>query len=583
MALIDLNTPKGTELATYRILVDGTELEGAFTVRSIAVTKAINKIPSAHIELIDGNVATADFTSSNEDILIPGNEIEIKMGYQGDEETVFKGIIIKHGIKTVGTNANSLLIILAKDFAIKTTVGRKNRYFSDVTDSEMIETVLGDYNELSIEIEATSNVQEQMVQYYCSDWDFLVTRAEANGHLVMVDDATIKTSPPDYAQEPVASLAYGHNILEFDFEMDARNQFSTIETRSWDISNQEVITSSNQPQDITELGNITSSDLSDTIGLNPLNFQHTGMLNPEELQSWTNARMLRSQLSKIMGRIKILGNNQIKPGSLIAIDGLGERFSGTAFVASVSHSYASNWNTHLEIGLSQKFLTECYDDVQAIPSSSLLPAISGLHIAKVSAIHEDPLGENRIKIKLPLISTEEEGTWARIATLDAGENRGSFFLPEIDDEVIVGFLNDDPRNPIIIGMVHSSAKPAPFEATEENDEKGIVTRSEMKLVFDDGKNHILLETPNGNKVLLSEDEAAIQIEDENGHKVTLDSDGILLDSTGDVNIKASGDVNIEGTNINIKAQSAFKAEGSSGAEVSSSASTTIKGSIVQIN
>ncbi|WP_299222260.1 type VI secretion system tip protein VgrG [uncultured Aquimarina sp.] len=583
MALIDLNTPQGTELATYRILVDGTELEGAFTVRSIATTKAINKIPTAHIELLDGNVATADFTSSNEDILIPGNEMEIKMGYQGDEETVFKGIIIKHGIKTVGTNANSLLIIEAKDLAIKTTVGRKNRYFSEVTDSEMIETILGDYSDISIEIEATTNTQEQMVQYYCSDWDFLVTRAEANGHLITVDDATIKTGAPDYAQEPVASLAYGHNILEFDFEMDARNQFSTIETRSWDISNQEVITSSNQPQNITELGNITSSDLSDTIGLNPLNFQHTGLLNPEELQSWTNARMLRSQLSKIMGRIKILGNNEIKPGNLITIDGLGERFSGTAFVASVSHSFASNWNTHLQIGLSQKFLTECYDDVQAIPSSSLLPAISGLHIAKVSAIHDDPLGENRIKIKLPLISTEEEGTWARIATLDAGENRGSFFLPEIDDEVIVGFLNDDPRNPIIIGMLHSSAKTPPFEATEENDEKGIVTRSEMKLVFDDGKNHILLETPNGNKILLSEDEAAIQIEDENGHKVTLDGDGILLDSKGDVNIKASGDVNIEGANINIKAQSAFKAEGSSGAEVSSSASTTIKGSIVQIN
>ncbi|AXT53603.1 type VI secretion system tip protein VgrG [Aquimarina sp. BL5] len=583
MALIDLNTPQGTELATYRILVDGTELEGAFTVRSIATTKAINKIPTAHIELLDGSVAAADFTSSNEDILIPGNEMEIKMGYQGDEETVFKGIIIKHGIKTLGTNANSLLIIEAKDLAIKTTIGRKNRYFSEVTDSEMIETILGDYSDLSIEIEATTNTQEQMVQYYCSDWDFLVTRAEANGHLIMVDDATIKTSAPDYAQEPVASLAYGHNILEFDFEMDARNQFSTIETRSWDISNQEVITSSNKPQDITELGNITSSDLSDTIGLDPLNFQHTGLLNPEELQSWTNARMLRSQLSKIIGRVKILGNNQIKPGNLITIDGLGERFNGTAFVASVSHSFASNWNTHLQIGLSQKFLTECYDDVQAIPSSSLLPAISGLHIAKVSAIHDDPLGENRIKIKLPLISTEDEGTWARIATLDASENRGSFFLPEIDDEVIVGFLNDDPRNPIIIGMVHSSANPAPFEATEENDEKGIVTRSEMKLVFDDGKNHILLETPNGNKVLLSEDEAAIQIEDENGHKVTLDGDGILLDSKGDVNIKASGDVNIEGANINIKAQSAFKAEGSSGAEVSSSASTVIKGSIVQIN
>ena len=583
MLLADLNIPTGTERPSYRILVDGTELDSAFTVSSMAVTKAINKIPTARVELVDGSVAEEDFVSSSEDTLIPGNDIEIKLGYQGEEETVFKGIIVKHGIKTMGANSNSLLIIEAKDIAVKMTVGRKNRYFSDSTDSDILETILGDYGDITDDIEATTTSHAQMVQYYCTDWDFVVTRAETNGQLVMVDDATIKTAAPDYAQEPVANLAYGHNILEFDFEMDARNQFSAIETRAWDTANQEVITSTNQPQEITELGNLSSTDLSDTIGLDPLNYQHSGTLNPEELQSWTNARMLRSQLSKIVGRIKILGNNEIKPGTIINIEGLGDRFNGSAFISGVSHSYASNWNTHLHIGLDHKFLTESYDDVQAIPSSSLLPAISGLHVGKVTAIHDDPLGENRIKVKLPLISTEEEGTWARITTLDAGDNRGSFYMPEVDDEVIVGFLNDDPRNPIVIGMVHSSAKTAPFEATEENDEKGFVSRSEMKLVFDDGKNHILLETPNGNKVLLSEEEGAIQIEDENGNIVTLDSGGILLDSAGDVNINAGGDVNIEGVNINLKAQSAFKAEGSSGAEVSSSATATLKGSLVQIN
>ena len=583
MALIDLNIPQNTELTSYTVLVDGNELPDGFTIRSLSITKAINKIPTALLELIDGSVSEADFSTSNEDTLIPGKEIEIKLGYNGDDETVFKGIIIKHGIKTSNPNSNAKLTIEAKDATVKMTVGRKNRYFFDSTDSDIIETIVNDYGDLTSEIESTSTSHAQMVQYYSTDWDFMVTRAETNGQLTIGNDATVKTAAPDYGQEPVMNLAYGHNILEFDFEMDARNQFSSIETRAWDTANQEVITSNNQPQTITELGNLSSSDLSNTIGLEHLNFQHTGSLNSEELQSWTNARMLRSQLSKIVGRIKILGNNQIKPGDLVIIEGVGDRFSGVAFVAGVSHSYGSNWNTHLHIGLDHKFLTESFDDVQAIPSSALLPAISGLHIAKVTVIHEDPLGENRIKVKLPLISTEEEGTWARIITLDAGENRGSFFLPEIDDEVIVGFLNDDPRNPVVLGMVHSSAKPAPFEATEDNDEKGFVTRSEMKLVFDDGKNHILLETPNGNKILLSEDEAAIQIEDENGNKVTLDGDGILLESASDVNIKASGDVNIEGTNVNLKAQAQFKAEGSSGAEVSSSASTVIKGSLVQIN
>ncbi len=583
MVLPDLNIPTGTELPTYTILVDGSELDGEFTIRSMVVSKAVNRIPTAQLELVDGNVAAADFPSSNQDTLIPGNELEIKLGYKGDDETVFKGIIVKQGIKTTGASSNSLLLIEAKDPTVKLTIGRKNKYFSEMTDSDVLETILGDYQDLATEIEATTINHQQMVQYYCTDWDFLVSRAEANGHLVTADDATLKTAPPDYTQEAVAHLAYGHNILEFDFEMDARNQFTTIETRAWDTANQEVLVSANQAQNITELGNLSSSDLADTIGLDPLNYQHTAALNSEELQSWTNARMLRSQLSKIVGRIKILGNNEIKPGDLVNLEGLGDRFSGLAFVAGVSHSYASNWNTHLEIGLDHKFLTESFDDVQAIPSSALLPAIGGLHVAKVTAIHDDPLGENRIKVKLPLISADEEGTWARITTLDAGENRGTFFLPEIDDEVIVGFLNEDPRSPVVLGMVHSSAKPAPFEAAEENNEKGFVSRGEMKLVFDDGVNHILLETPNGNKILLSEDEGAVHIEDENGNVALLNSDGILLESSGDINIKAGGDVNIEGINVNIKAQSAFKAEGSSGAELSSSATATLKGSLVQIN
>lgn len=583
MLLADLNIPTGTELPTYTILVDGTELDGSFTVRSIAVTKGINKIPTASLELIDGSVAEADFRSSNEESLIPGKEIEIKFGYKGDEEPVFKGIIIKHGIKTAGANSNSMLSIEAKDVAVKLTVGRKNRYFSDTTDSDILETLLGDYGDITADVEATTTTHAQMVQYYCTDWDFLVTRAEINGQLTMVDDAIIKTAAPDYAQEPVANLAYGQNILEFDFEMDARTQFPTIETRAWDLANQEVVTSSNQPQNITELGNLSSSDLSATIGLDPLNYQHTGALDSQELQSWTNARMLRSQLSKIRGRIKILGNNEIKPGSLVNLEGLGERFSGTAFVSGVSHTFGSNWNTQLHIGLDPKFLTESYDDVQAVPSSALLPAIDGLHVGKVTAIHDDPLGEHRIKVRLPLISTDEEGTWARITTLDAGDNRGSFFLPELDDEVIVGFLNNDPRNPIVIGMVHSSARPAPFTASEENNEKGFVTRSEMKLVFDDDKKSIRIETPAGKKITLDEDAGTIVLEDDNSNTVSMDSSGISIESGGDVKIKATGDVSLEGTNINIKANAQFKAEGSAGVEMSSSATATLKGSLVQIN
>ncbi|MEI6306393.1 MAG: phage baseplate assembly protein V, partial [Deltaproteobacteria bacterium] len=188
------------------------------------------------------------------------------------------------------------------------------------------------------------------------------------------------------------------------------------------------------------------------------------------------------------------------------------------------------------------------------------------------------------------VSDAEEGIWSRIATLDAGKSRGTFFRPEIGDEVVVGFLNDDPRHPVVLGMCHSSAKPAPEPAKDANHRKGYVSREKMHFIFDDEKKVILLDTPAGNKLTLSEDNKGIVIEDQNGNKITLDDSGIKIESSKDMTLKAAKDIKIEGMNLDLKAQTAFKAAGTASAEVSG-ASTTIKGSattviqggIVQIN
>ena len=149
--------------------------------------------------------------------------------------------------------------------------------------------------------------------------------------------------------------------------------------------------------------------------------------------------------------------------------------------------------------------------------------------------------------------------------------------------MIVGFVNDDPRDPIVLGMVNSSAKPAPITGTDDNHEKGWVTRSEMKMVFDDDKVSFTLETPNGNKLILSDETGSILLEDENGNKLEMTSDGIVIDSPSDITINASGDVTVTGTNCTTSANAEFKAEGSAGAEMSTGAIAVVKGSLVQIN
>jgi uncharacterized protein involved in type VI secretion and phage assembly len=167
--------------------------------------------------------------------------------------------------------------------------------------------------------------------------------------------------------------------------------------------------------------------------------------------------------------------------------------------------------------------------------------------------------------------------------LDAGSERGTVFRPEIGDEVIVGFLNDDPRNAVVLGMCHSSSNAAPIPATDDNDEKGYVSRTKIKIQFDDNKKALLIETPGGNRLTMSDEDKKVKIEDQNSNSITMDQDGIKIESAKALELKAATDFKAEGLNSTIKGSSQLKAEGGSAAEFSSSGSTSVKGSIVQIN
>ncbi len=576
-------TQAETDLATFTILSNGQEISGEIGIESIYVVKSVNRIPTARITIVDGSVPREDFEVSSGELFVPGNELEIKAGYHSEESTIFKGIITKHAIQSK-KDKPSFLIIDLKDEAVKLTIGRKNKFFEEVKDSEIIEGIVGDYG-LTPDIEATEVTHKEMVQHHVTDWDFLVSRAEVNGKLVFVDDGKITVKAPDLSVDPIVKLAYGHNVFDFEAGMDARDQFVTVKSSSWDFANQEILEGEAEEPSFSEQGNFLNSDLANVIGLEELPLQHTGKISDSELKAWSDAKLMRSRLAKIKGKVKIQGFSDIKPGDVIELAGFGARFNGVAFVSSIAHRMSGDtpWFTDIEFGLDKDWFTDIYNDIVEKPASGLVPAIHGLQIGVVTNIHDDPEGEERIRVRLPILDNENEGVWARLTTIDGADSRGWVFRPELDDEVIVGFLNGDPRNPIILGSVYSSAKPSPIPPEEENNIKGYVSRAEMKFTFDDDKVIVTTETPNGNKIILSEDEGSILIEDENGNKLELTSDGINMESPGDINIKASGDLNMEGVNINVKAQSQFKAEGSAGAEMSTSGQAVLKGSVVMIN
>lgn len=582
--------PSTHDVASFNILLDGEAMDASYEVLSISIEKEINKIPSARILLKDGDASLTDFEISNKEDFVPGKEISIKIGFDSNNSQAFKGIITKHAIK-VKENGNTQLLIECRHLTTRMTTGRHSRYFLEMKDSEVFDSLIGDYG-LTGNVEPTNLNHKELVQHNLTDWDFMLLRAEANGMLVNVDDGVIAIGKPDTNSDPVLQVTYGSSIIEFEAEMDARNQWANVEAISWDYTNQNLFKAeTSEASSFTQHGNISGADLSKTANLDKFQLYHSGHLTEQELQDWVDGTMLRSRLSKIRGRVRVSGFAGIKPGNMLKLAGVGDRFNGKAYVTAVKQDIGDGtWYTHIQFGLDPERYITAQKEVNEYAAAGLLGSIQGLQIGIVLQLENDPDGEDRILVKIPVIDNSSSGTWVRVACLDAGSDRGSFFRPEIGDEVIVGFVNNDPRHAIVLGMLNSSAKKAPLSADDKNDEKGFFTRSGMRIHFNDSSKTITIDTPAGNSVQLDEQGTKIEIKDQNSNKITMNSNGISMESPLNIEIKAGANLmlsagaslSIGGASLSVKADASLGLEGAI-TKVSSSGITEISGSLVKIN
>lgn len=530
-----------TDVVSQTILVNGAPLNNEIGVSHISVNKTFNKVATAKIVFLDGSSSDRDFPLSNEDTLKPGNEITIQLGYHGEVETIFSGIIVKHAIK-VRHQGSSVLIIEAKDKAIKLTGARKSAYFINKTDSDVITELAG---ELQPDIETTSTTHKQLVQFDSTDWDFICTRAEANGMLVLTDDGTLVVKKPTADGTAVLTATYGDNIFEFEAEMDARRQAQQIISNSWDYTQQQLEQSDSGEASFSEQGNLSSDDLATVMGAQ-IALSHPGHLTQDQLQDWSNAYALRNQLSKAVGRVRIEGNASVKPGVMITLDGVGDRFNGNAFVTGVLHTFDGNWLTDIQFGWKEEHFYH-KEKVMEKPASGLLPGVNGLQIGTVLDTEDsEDGGQYRVKVHVPTITAGNEGFWARVATLDAGPNRGVYFRPQKNDEVVLGFLGDDPREPVILGYLHSkSSNQSPLPEQDGLQQYGFVTKEGIKLVFDDTNKKMSLIVPTGageKSIIINDSSSAMELKDENQNSIKMDAQGITIQSS-------SGMVTIKGTQV----------------------------------
>jgi len=587
-----------TDLVTYTVKSGGSPIKDTYQVISIRVERSVNKIPYCEIELADGSPATEDFPISDSDTFVPGAEIEVQAGYENTNTTIFKGIVLKHSIR-ISSNEGPLLVIMCKDEAVKMTVGRNNAYFQDQLDSAIMSTLIGNYGGLTADVTATSNTLKEVIQYYATDWDFMLTRADANGMIVIVQDGKVSVKNPDDETEEVLTLTYGFDIYEFDAEIDAETQLKSVKSNAWDLANQEVSSGDSSLSNL-DMGNLSGSTLAEVIGLDSYDLQSAGFLEPGMLNTWAKAQTTKSKYAKIQGTVKFQGSALALPGTLLEFKGVGERFSGKGFVSAISHDISNgDWLTTAHIGISPEWFAAEHK-TEAPVAAGLLPGIQGLQIGKVKQINEDPDGEFRVLVKLPLIQSSEDGVWARLATFYASSDVGAFFYPEVDDEVVVGFFNDDPRYPVILGSMYSSGRAAPETPDEQNTIKAFVSREKMKITFDEEKKIITIITPGNNQLVFSDEDQSIKMADQNGNFIELSPSGIEINSASNIKIEAAeaititgptgitgsasgGDISWSAMNISGSADIEYSASASASASFSSSGELSITGAMVLIN
>lgn len=577
------------EANPYNIVVKvaGTEVSSGL-ISAINISKEINRIPWALITLIDGDPSTQTFTESSSANYDTGKEVEISLGFVGKTATtVFKGIIIKHGLKI--RNGQSVLTIECKDKACKMTIAKKNAFFDNKTDKDVIETLVGDYG-VTASITGTMYKHVGLVQYNATDWDFAMTRIEKNGMIAIVDEAKLTIKEPKLESASI-TIEYGKDILEFESEIDARSQYETVNAKSWDVKTQALITSAAPAASFNQLSGTTSSGVGKDVAPSSVDLITAALADKDELTAWGKSRLAKNRLSKVRGRIKLVGRTDIALGATIKTKGLGTKFSGDLLVSGIRHDLtAAGWYTHIQFGLSPDWYSQSFE-INEEDASGLLPAVQGLQIGKVTKIDADPDSKYRIQVKLPLVSDTAK-IWARMAFADAGKERGVFFLPEVDDEVIIGFFNNDPRHPVILGMLYSNDVKPPYDIAASNDLKGIATRAKLKINFDDKDKSIEIITPGNNSVKLDDKGKSILLKDQHGNEIKMDQSAISITSKGDLKLSAmkkisisssGGDVAVEGLNVKNTAKAKFEASGNAGTDVKSSAIVTIQGSLVKIN
>jgi len=479
--------------------------------------------------------------------LEPGKRIKVSAeGPQGKgEHQLFDGEIVELEPEFMIGAQN--LTIRAFDVLHRLARGRRVRSFLNVTDGDVLSKIASEAG-MTAQSQHASIVHPYLFQNNETDLEFLRVRARSIGNVLFADGRSIRFEPPK-AEGDAIEMQWGANLQEFRPRMTTINQVSSVTVRGWDPkTRKEIIGQVQHGEGGPQVGE--SRKPADVV---QSAFNHEApMLSADrpvrtqaEADQMARALAGRHTSQFIEAEGVCIGEVRILAGTSVRLKALGDRFSGTYLVTSCRHVYGvkDGYQTHFSVsGQEPTSLLKTL-----APTSS--PAPTQSLVIGIVTDNQDPEKTGRVKVKYPWLSPDHASDWARVVSVGGGAKRGIQFIPEINDEVLVGFEQGDVRHPYILGGLWNGIDSPPLEQGKavsggKVQQRVIQSRAGHMILLDDsdGAGGITLQDKNGNTIVL--DSGANKL------KITIKGDA-SIECDGNLSLKAQGHVDIQGMGVKV--------------------------------
>lgn len=541
-------------LDQFKITVDG-QTPSAALERSI-IEVVIDD--SLHLpDMFSIRVQDPDLEWVDSDWFKIGAQVEIyaSAASQGTRSGA-EGQLIQGEITAISPNfsqtGEAMLVIQGYDRSHRLHRGKKSRSFIRVTDLEIVERIAREarlkVNSLAaIRSGISSNgknpatvLHDYVFQDNRTDLEFLQLRAQRIGFQVFVKDKTLYYGQMDSEQNSTVELEWGKNLRSFVPRMTTMNQVDEVEVRGWDPKTKGEIVSRAFKGSIGPKVGISQngSDLTQKA----FGIQTRMVIVDQPVASIDEAnsiaQSMRDEISAdfIKAEGVTFGDPRVAAGAIVDIGGVGNRFGGSYFVTSSTHVLnQEGYYTYFNIS-GRKPDTLSY----------LLQSDSGggkkWHIViGIVTNNRDPEGWGRVKVRFPWLAESEESTWARMAMPMGGANKGMFFLPEINDEVLIGFEHGDINHPYVLGVLWNGKDKPPLANNEVVGRDGKVNRQVLR--SRSGHEIILDDTRGREKIIIRDQNQASEI--------VFDSrnNAMLINVKGNLSIEANGELLLKGRKV----------------------------------